>query len=388
MRIPFALVLVAACAEVPALDVIEGKLDGGCDPKNSGCGENGGLVEGSDISWLRLDHQPYEGVRYVHFATSQWNMDHAIFADNLDIDGNRLRYGDQSVWHWGTELLNTVIRIFKTDPLDPRGLPLRYDIMITEVHSDMEYWMQVPSLDHPESYRFLWAKVENDASHSNRGELCPYTTPPDPQGLWHGHSFNAVVFEGEKYDNDTHDITPTAVDPVYGAPFNIACIGSLPAKQAMTRRTTAASTNTYMTTIADDRQNLARAWAAEYCGGGHSFTHQGHKLRIADRRGWLSAAMVGWTPAQWMSSSFRVEAVWKDGKAVCLETPRMAVDDENVPPESGIWDRIRDQCGVLNIPPRCSSQSWFSSGTGSWADEGDFLTATIGDKVVDDPQWR
>ena len=359
-----------------------------CDPKSTGCGENGALCDGSDISWLRLDHQPYKGVRYVHFATSQWNMDHAIFADNLDIAGNRLRYGQESAWHWGTDLVNTVIRIFKTDPSNLLGPALRYDITITEVHSDMEYWMQVPSPDHPESYRFQWAKVAADGSHGDRGELCPYTAPPDPNGPWHGRSFNAVVFEGEKYDNDTRDITLTALGPVYGAPFNIACIGSLPAKQEMTRRTTAASTNVYMTTIADDRQNLARAWAAEYCGGGHSFTHQGHKLRIADRRGWLSAAMVGWTPAQLTSSSFHVEAVWKDGKAVCLETPRLAVDDDSVPPESGIWDRIRDQCGAENVPPRCSSQSWFSSGTGPWADHGDFMTATIGDQVVDDPQWR
>lgn len=354
---------------------------------SSGCGENGALVEGSDISWFRLDHQLYKDVRYAHFATSQWNMDHAIFADNLDIAGNRLRFGEENGWHWGTALVNTVIRIFKVDPLNPSGPPLRYDITVTEVHSDMEYWMQVRSPDHPESYRFQWAKVAKDGSHDNRGELCPYTTPPELTGPWHGLSFNAVVFEGEKYDNDTRDIALTAVDPVYGAPFNIACIGSLPAKQEMTRRTTAASTNTYRTTIGDDRQNLARAWAAEYCGGGHSFTHQGHKLRIADRRGWLSAAMVGWTPAQAISSSFRVEAVWKDDKAVCLETPRMAVDDD-VRPDLGIWDRILDQCGALNIPPRCSKQPWFSLTTGSWADHGDFMTATIGDKVVDDPQWR
>jgi hypothetical protein len=380
---PLALVLLAACADAPAPPdvVVRAKRDN-CQT-SSGCGENGAVVEGSDISWLRLDGVPYNGVRFLHFATSQANMDSGVFADNLDVAGNRLRYGDATVWHYGADLVNTVIRIRKTNPADPAAPAVRYDITITEVHSDLSYWTQVPSLDHPESYRFQWSKVAEDGSHGDRGELCPYTSP-DPLGPWHGRSFNAVVFEGEKYDNVTHDITSTAVEPTYDVAFNIACIGSLPAKQAMSRRISATGDVAYTTTIADDRQNLARAWAAEYCGGGSSFTHQGHALRIADRRGWLSQVMVGWTGAQEALSSFHVEAVWKNRKAVCLETPRMAIDDENVPADDGIWDRIREVCGAAT-PPRCSDQSWFPT---RWTDHGDFMTATIGDQVVDEPQWR
>ncbi|MEJ7602545.1 MAG: ADYC domain-containing protein [Kofleriaceae bacterium] len=363
---------MTACTTLPEVEGLEAQLQGkdyeGCT--SSGCGDNGAVVDGSDISWFRLDHNPYKGIRYLHFATSQWNMNHGIFADNLDIKGNILRFGGPITWQTGPALLNTVIRVAVEKPTEPLR---RYDIQIAGVYEDTPYWTQAFS-GFAESYRFTWTALTPEDDTPERGELCPMDVSDDP---WWNRAYRAVVFEGEKIDNETRNITSTGTAD-YVAPFNIACFGGLPAKQELARRTSASATvdGMYHTTIADDRQNLARAWAAEYCGGGESFTHQGHKLRIKDRHQWLSIPKLGWTEDDELSPDFQFEAVWSDGRAICVDTPRLAVTDPNIPPDPEIFDRIRSVC---NLPPPCTGQSWFPK---SWALHGDFATATFGAQDV------
>jgi hypothetical protein len=371
MRLALAIALTA-CTAYPELDRIESSA-GGC--VGAGCGDNTANVEGSDVSWFRLDHNLYRGVRYLHFARNQAEMDARIVMDNLDVSvqdaddandntvaGNRLRWGSPGGWHYGAELVGTVIRVEVNRRL--------YDIRIDEVHNNTPYWTELDS-GNAESYRFVWTAVDDP---TRSGELCATDVSDDP--LWN-HAFHAVVFEGEKYDPVTRDITLTG-KTTHVAPFNIACFGSLPAKQELTRRTEATIDATHSTTIDDDRQNLARAWAAEYCGGGHAFTHQGHKLRIRDRREWLvKAAPLGWSEAEAAGSEFHYEAVWADGHAICLDTPRLAVKDPTVPTDARIYDRIVAECGEL--PPPCTGQPWFPD---DWKSHGDFLTATVGQQLV------
>src|SRR5262249_14821540 len=153
---------------------------------------------------------------------------------------------------------------------------------------------------------------------------------------------------------------------------NIACVGSLPAKMYLSRRTFASSDGgTYVSVIENDRQALVHAWAAEYCGAGSSFTHSGHKLRVRDNMpspagpGWFpQTAPLGWsdaTPPLLASEKCddppcaRYEAVWDVNGAVCLDTPRMAVDDP-IGTDPDIERKIAATC---QRPPRCSDQSWF-----------------------------
>jgi hypothetical protein len=363
MRAHLVALAVTACTGTPELDLSESTA-AASNCTGGGCGDNGAVVDGSDISWFRLDHVPYKDVQYLHFALSQHDMDNGIHADNLDVTRNRLRYGQPGAWHVGSDLEHTVIRVSAEGRV--------YDVEITEVHHDTPYWTELPS-GFAESYRFTWTAKEPLEPDRERGELCPTDVRADP--LWN-HAFTAVVFEGEKYDDLTRDIRLTGAE-MYVAPFNIACFGSLPAKQELSRRTSATVEGIYTTTIDDDRQNLARAWAAEYCGGGHSFTHQGHKLRIRDRHEWLFKAGLGWSSSQASASDFHYEAVWADGRAVCLDTPRLAVQDARVPPDERIFDRIVAECGEL--PPPCTDQPWFPA---DWKSRGDFLTATIGEQVV------
>jgi hypothetical protein len=153
----------------------------------------------------------------------------------------------------------------------------------------------------------------------------------------------------------------------------------------LTRRTAASSDGvTYVSTVDHDRQAMVRAFAGEYCGNGVSFTQTGHKLRIMDHMPFTDDQ--GWLPRQWPigfpawelvapSPGFAVEAVWNKDHAVCLETPRLAVDDPNIPIEDGIEDRIAKECADHGgRPPLCSEQSWFP---GSWTDHGDLMTATM-----------
>ncbi len=373
----FALISLAACAEAPET-YGTATFETGCS--SGGCGENTAKVNGSDISWFRLDRLPNEnGVSFVNFATSLSNMRAGIY-ETLDIAGNHLRYRNASgAWKAHGDLVGSIIRISNNGVL--------YDIKIAEVHyrpadwglpcgnpcllSGEPYWTQAPTGD-AETYRLYWAKVDRFETETFPNEVC--AADEIDTALWN-RAFNAVVFEGEKYDVDTRKISFTATTD-FTAPFNIACIGSLPAKQELARRTSATVTNTIHTTIDDDRQALVHAWAAEYCGAGPSFTHQGHKLRVRDRHYWLTfAAPLNWPEPP--PPNLHIEAVWDKDHAVCLDTPRLAIgDDPKVPADPQIWKKIAATC---TLPPRCSDQPWFPD---HWRDHGDFLTATVGTVVV------
>lgn len=333
-----------------------------CMPQNSP------LVGGHSVSWLRLDHMANDdGVRFVEFYKNG-------VPRSLDIDGNILRYlGGDGKWHGYKDLVGTVIRIQIEN--------VQYDVTIAEVKNctsvfpspggttycsepGIPYWTDSYS-GQAETYRLTW----NNATEpdSIRKEVCPYLEPEPTTG---GHTYEAVVFEGDHFDPVTRNITETDTTQ-FVAPFNIACMGSLPAKQELSRRTAATRNATYDSTISDDRQALARAWAAQYCGT-EAFTKTGHQLRIRDRREWLNQAAWGWTNwAPFLNPKFKYEAVWDEHGAVCLDTPRLAVPDPKVKIDPLISAKIHEECG--DIPP-CTGQPWFPA---KWKDHGQFLTATI-----------
>jgi hypothetical protein len=341
------------------------------------CGGNGGLVGGLEFAGFWLNHTENEQhLRYLGFARSYADMLHVppIYVP-LDIEGGLLRWGPNP-GHWHSELVGGVLAFKRAS--DNKT----FYVLIAEVHFDSSglldgspYWTKLAS-GSAERYRFEWVAAD-DPNPTNFVDVCPAIDAVDDD-LWintNGEQIDAVnafAFEGDKYDPETRKITQPSTAP-YAAWLNIACVGSLAAKMDLSRRTNASSDGvTYVSTIDDDREGLVHAWAAEYCGSGSSFTHTGHKLRIRDKKGWLpKAAPIGWLDG-WLMPKPTYEAVWDANGAVCLDTPRMAVDDPNIPPDDKIEDKILATCG--SRPPPCSKQSWFPD---HWQDHGQFLTATF-----------
>jgi hypothetical protein len=294
----------------------------------------------------------------------------------LDVEGGRLRFRTSStaVWQDGQALTDGIIAI---------GIgTAEYYVKIAEVHpgppnmgpAAEPYWTRTGEAG-PETYLLRWGHLEElgDPTHPPR-ELCATTVLDDD--AWQ-NQVDAVVFEGEQYTLGTRQIRLTPTDEK--AWFNVACMGSLPAKMFLTRRTDASSDGAqYVSTIDNDRQAMVRAWAADYCGSGQSYTHAGHKLRIDDRMppaigppGWLPRhEPIGFTLLDTFHPSFHYEAVWDARGAVCLDLPRMSADDPKFDADPGMLDKVHAECN----PPPCTGQSWFPFG---WAEHGAFITATL-----------
>jgi hypothetical protein len=346
------------------------------------CGDNGGLIDGIPFFGAYLPGaapQVYGTQPHVlRYASSFNNMKLGIYAP-IDVDGGRLRTRIAGNWRYGPAVLeNGVMEIAVGRK--------KYFVRIANVNSGIvggmnlgePFWTTMPG-DRAETYQLQWAA--SDAPVNANGEplfkeVCPNIVELDDD-LWQ-NQIDAVVFEGEKYNLETTKISLTPTND-YTAWFNVACAGSLPAKMYMTRRASASNLPpTYTNTIDDDRQAMVRAWAAEYCGNGISFTQTGHKLLIQDhlpnlgQEGWLPREEpIGFSDEEVKDDAeVTLEAVWNAGGAVCLETPRMAVDDGNIEPDDDIEDEILEKCEKR--PPRCSEQAWYP---GQWTSHGKFRTA-------------
>jgi hypothetical protein len=347
------------------------------------CGDNGGLIDGIPFFGAYLPGAPIVGKsdpRVLRFESSFSNMKLGIYAP-IDVDGGRLRTRIAGNWRYGPAVLENGVLLIAV------GLET-YFVKIANVNSGTvggmnlgePFWTTMPG-DRAETYQLQWAA--SDAPMNPSGEplfqdVCPNIVELDGD-QWQ-NQIDAVVFEGEKYNLETTKISLTPTGD-YVAWFNVACAGSLPAKMYLTRRASASNLPpAYVNTIADDRQAMVRAWAAEYCGNGVSFTQTGHKLLIQDhlpnlgQEGWLpKAEPIGFSDDEVKDDAeVTLEAVWDTGGAVCLETPRLAVDDGNIPPvpEAEIDADIIEKCGKR--PPRCSEQAWYP---GQWTSHGKFRTA-------------
>jgi hypothetical protein len=83
---------------------------------------------------------------------------------------------------------------------------------------------------------------------------------------------------------------------------------------------------------------------ADYCGGGRSYTANGHPLRYTDALAWYPSPPLGLKdPAQVRS----IEAIWGPDGAVCLEVPRLYGREV-----------IAREC----VRPKCDLTDWKSAG--------------------------
>ncbi len=333
------------------------------------CGDNGAAIDGVFFWELSLagEDNSYD-VSYSRFAIDEEAMENDETL-SLDVMGSRLRARDEDtgLWTEGMALEDGVMELMVRKEGEQVAVP--YYVKIVEVHagsgSGQPYWTKVLGApEYVETYKLAWKLPPSSGGPTNGvyRDLCKISTAPDDP--WRNR-LDALVFEGERYDIETKAITSTSAAP-FVSWFNIACAGSLPAKMHLARRTSVAqSPPTFNLTIDDDRQAMARMWAADYCGTGRTFTKTGLKLRIRDRQtfsifqdGWLAHIQpLSYSDANSTESGFRYEAVWGAGGAVCLETPRMVQRS-----------KVEEYCTI----PTCTSLPWFPGG---WKEHGQFISA-------------
>jgi ADYC domain len=328
------------------------------------CGDNGGMIDG--VFFWELNLAGVVGsdeVSYRRFARSEIDLGLRRVL-RLDVLDGRLRALDPATNTWveGDALAGGVMEISVAGKL--------YLVKIAAVHNGpaegQPYWTKsVSNREFVETYTLRWAVKPPDlfSSMPIYNDVCATTTPPDEPWT---NQLDALVFEGERYDVTSKEIT-TWPTTQFTSWFNVACAGSLPSKMHLMRRTAAGSNALFKSTIEDDRQAFARLWAADYCGTGETFTITGHKLRVRDRKtflapqdGWLAeSGPVSWSAADAAAAGFSYEAVWGADGAVCLETPRLVARD-----------LIEKACG--HPIPLCSEQPWFP---GDWKSHGMLLSA-------------
>jgi hypothetical protein len=171
-------------------------------------------------------------------------------------------------------------------------------------------------------------------------------------------ALDAFVFEGDRYDPVTKQVTTGAVTKGW---YNLACMGGAPAKTFRMRATTASSdpfAPKPITTTLDQRQSLFNLWTANYCGDGTPFTVPGEPLFVRDEKSWIPLSSAwSWEKETQLDS---YEAVWGPEGAVCLDLPRR---DDTAP---GYRAVIQKHCdGVDHDLPLCGTafpDQWQTSG--------------------------
>ena len=138
----------------------------------------------------------------------------------------------------------------------------------------------------------------------------------------------AVLMANERYDAAAKTVSVSG--PVVQGWFNIACMGSVLAKLKF---------NGYDPEIDDpqdpnyttaaQRQAMIKAYTADYCGTGTSFTQDHQPLELTNRSGTVQRGAPITTP----------EAIWDEFGAVALDVPRLQSQFPD------IMDDIIAECG-------------------------------------------
>jgi len=117
----------------------------------------------------------------------------------------------------------------------------------------------------------------------------------------------AILFQGDRYDSQRKTIVATGA--AANGWVNIGCAGTSIAKLYLTRHTQASQ---HILTTPGERQSMLKMFTADVCGDGTSFTVPGQPLLWADAKGITTFA----------SPAAKIEAIWNESGAVCLNTPR------------------------------------------------------------------
>lgn len=157
-------------------------------------------------------------------------------------------------------------------------------------------------------------------------------------------TFSAVLFDDDRIDPDNLRVYAQQADW-----FTIGCARSALAKQHLSANTKAGAnaigrnTTSFPMPTLGERTAWLKMLTADYCGTGVPFTVAGVELHYKDVDGAMNSAP---TTFSW---STKIEALWTENGATCLNTPRVelssldlagevfgdSIDDELASPESG-----------------------------------------------------
>ena len=302
LALPFALLAAAGCVdEEPILGEDTaglGVFDGNGDPcPKLGCGSNSAHL--GPLEFHELDETGSlanrEGFRITGFKKDGWSYSVDVVGSTLT--GKRYWLGFL-VTLSGANLAGSTIYVRGPDGVN-------YSILITGVTSQTMW--QAP-LTQIETYQLRWKFTDVNFGWQDQ-PVC--VDPPNRfEGEWQrwDSTTEAILFTGDRYDTDSLDVTSTSASPW----FNIACAGTVMAKLALNRHTTATASSTVTTTWAQ-RQAMLKMYTSDVCDAGDALTVTGTPIRWGTTTGLVSPAIA--------YSSF--EARWSENGATCLTTHRL-----------------------------------------------------------------
>jgi hypothetical protein len=192
-----------------------------------------------------------------------------------------------------------------------------FDVAISDV-GQTAFWVD-PSRPVP-TYTFKYRLGQRPPQYPELGdregftELCAGQNL-DPESQQMPDHQLALVFGHDRYDARAKTVALTGGE----CWINIACAGSAVAKMHLLRHTEAGSDAKHTTDVAQ-RQAMLKTITDDICGTGRTFTQDGEDVYYEDVRAWHPLpAKLG-----------RVEAVWDQNGAVCLDEPRRAREDPDV----------------------------------------------------------
>lgn len=212
-----------------------------------------------------------------------------------------------------------------------------YRVWITDVSDSTEmdhFWVGTGTWI--ENYTFRYEPLDDPDPDPNRVRwLCSHPTG-DPNEV------RAIVFGGDIYDADKKTIT---VGPDADGWFNIACYRGAPWKMHITGHTGVAQTRLGLVSNLNRRRAMLNAWTDNVCGTGTAFTHPEEPIKLLEQPNWLIPFSPG---GAYLGAYLSREAIWGAHGALCLDTARLAEEDEK------ILDRIKEDCGG-SAPPKCGA---------------------------------
>jgi hypothetical protein len=298
-------VLLAGCVTDDELETAQVGQEaggvGGCTPVL--CGENSAICGG--FPFYELDQTgtvaaPGSGLRITSFSKANIQLD-------VRVIGARLTGRTP----WGGVIENGALAGAVLVVENAAGVGFQIRIDTVTVPPAQPYWELGDDGTLLETYAM---KVKPVLGGKGRWEnLCPIAAPSNlPQEPWQLPPYHALIFRGDRYDAATGEVIATG-DAV-GPWFNIACAGDRIAKAGAIRHAEFAQATGFLTTPAQ-RTTAIRMFGAAYCGAaGEAYTETGIAIDWAN--------IGGWNELEEDAEPWNVEAIWKDGKAVCLNNPR------------------------------------------------------------------
>ncbi|HLT37919.1 MAG TPA: ADYC domain-containing protein [Enhygromyxa sp.] len=288
--------IVLALAGCDQADELDDRARSGIyyDCSNWRCGYNSSEINGKSLQDLHLGGQPNaDGVALVGLLPPLG----LLLGWQLDVDGDELiaRGGllGNSILR-GPALLGATLLV----QID-QGLVVP---VIIAGYQQVDSWASNGAPVH--AYALVYADLDQPLLQRS---ICKGTLLDPLQA-------SVVVLAGERYDLD--DKTVIEDQPGW---ITLACAGSAAAKMALLGYGPHAEfTDGAPPPSAASRQATLKMITADYCGDGHSYTTDGMPLAWENQSGTVLLE----------PEAGAREAIWTDGGARCLDTPRLVERDE------------------------------------------------------------